>query len=220
MLMSDLRHDLVSCFVSVFDQLDWGKLHTLVNKMIEEGTALLQRESIPKQRREFSLSLDCRYVKQYHEVSVPVTVDAINKSDAGLIAGTFHAEHRRMYGYSLEDEGAPIELINVRLSALGLTEKPTHLKEPYSGRDPGEALKGERSIYVPEDAAPRYAPVFDGHRTRYGNHIQGPALVEQVNTTLLITATYDCICDEYGSFIVYRKGEQDRLSSTLREIVQ
>ena len=219
MLMSDLRHDFVSSFVSVFDGIDWEKLYTLVTGMIQEGADLLARENIPDDRRRFLLSLDCRYVKQYHEVSFPVAIKAVRQPDANAIATTFHVEHKRMYGYSLEDDGAPIELINVRLRAAGLTEKPAYAEEPDAGRDARPALKGERRAYIPEERAARFVSVYDGHKTRHGHQIPGPALIEQVNTTLLLTAAYDCVCDRYGSFVVYQKGQESRLSPALREML-
>lgn len=219
MLMSDLRHDFVSSFVSVFEGIDWKKLHALVAEMIREGAGLLEHESIPEKRRRFSLNFDCRYVKQYHEVSFPVTLEAVRDADAAAITTTFHAEHLRMYGYSLEEEGTPVELINVRLRASGLTEKPAYAEEPYAGRDSDAARKKERGMYIPEDRAFKTVSVFDGHKTRHGNYIAGPALIEQVNTTLLLTGSYDCLCDRHGSFVVYRKGSEGTLSSTLREML-
>jgi N-methylhydantoinase A len=219
MLMSDLRHDFVSSFVADFDRIDWAKLNDLISGMMQEGTALLAKESIPEKRRRFSLNLDCRYVKQYHEVSFPVPIEAVRDANAETITATFHTEHKRMYGYALEQEGAAIELINVRLRAAGLTEKPAYAEEPDAGRDPGAALKGERRAYIPEDRASRFALVYDGHKTRHGNHILGPALIEQVNTTLLLTASYDCLCDRHGSFVVYQKGQESRLSTSLQEML-
>jgi N-methylhydantoinase A len=121
-----------------------------------------------------------------------------------------------MFGYSLEAEGTPVELINVRLRAVGLTEKPGHDEEPFAGAEAGAALKGRRSIYLPEERHPVDVSVYDGHQTRHGNHLPGPALIEQTNTTLLLTSGYDCLCDRYGSFVVYLKGREDVLSSSLR----
>ena len=219
MLMSDLRHDFVTSFVSVFARIDWTKLHAVVTAMIQEGNALLEQENIPQEKRRFALSLDCRYVKQYHEVSLPVTSEALRAAEAQAIAAAFHVEHQRMYGYSLEEEDAPIELINVRLRATGLTEKPTYPEEPRTGSDARSALKGQRRAYIPEDGAARLACVYDGHKTHHGNHLSGPALIEQVNTTLVLTAAYDCLCDRYGSFVVYRKGQEHRLPATLQELL-
>jgi N-methylhydantoinase A len=219
MLMSDLQHDFVSSFVSIFEQIDWRKLDLVIRNMMEQGARLLAEESIPEERRRYSLKLDCRYVKQYHEVSFPVETDVVRRADAESIASAFHVEHKRMYGYSLEEEGAAIELINVRLRAVGLTEKPAYAQEAYAGRDASAALKGERPIHVPEERTSARVPVYDGHKTRHGHYIEGPALIEQVNTTLLVSPSYDCLCDKYGSFVVFEKGQEDRLPSTLQDMM-
>jgi N-methylhydantoinase A len=136
---------------------------------------------------------------------------------AEAISLLFHKEHERMYGYSLESEGAAIELINVRVRAVGLTEKPSYPEESYAGKDCTAAIKGERPAYIPEENKFRHVTVYDGHKTGYGNCISGPALIEQTNTTLFLSGSYDCICDKYGSFAVYRKGCEASLAPALRE---
>jgi len=220
MLMSDLQHDFVRSFVSILDRIDWSLLQDTIDQMMNEGTGLLVAEKIPEDRWRFSVLLDCRYVKQYHEVSFPVPLAAVRKGDFSAIAAAFHAEHNRMYGYSLEEEGTPIELINVRVRALGITEKPALIEEAYAGEDPAAAFKGEREIHLPERDETHTVPVYDGHRTRFGHRLAGPAIVEQVNTTLLLSSSFDCVCDRYGSFSVYLKGREDLVEETLREVTK
>ncbi len=217
MLMSDLKHDFVRTFVSRLGDIDWPALNRLYDDMIAEGERLLAEERIPEAERSFAASFDCRYTKQYHEVSFPVALDAIRGAQAQAIEAAFHAEHDRMYGYSLEDEGAPVEVINLRLQAVGHTEKPRYREEAYAGEDPSAAVKGERSLYVPEEASFRPVPIYDGHLTRFGHRIAGPALIEQVNTAILLSASYDCVCDRYGSFAVHGKGREDLVASALGE---
>ncbi|MHC4992890.1 MAG: hydantoinase/oxoprolinase family protein, partial [Planctomycetota bacterium] len=219
MLTSDLQHDFVSSFVSTLDAIDWAKLNDVITQMIEKGAGLLAEESIPEPDRRFTLKLDCRYVKQYHEVSFPVAVETVERRNATAITDVFHVEHRQMYGYSLEDEHVPVELINVRIRAVGETRKPAFRKEPCAGPDASAALKGERHAWSPHERVSKPVPVFDGHRTRHGNHIRGPALIEQVNTTLLLTGTHDCVCDHHGSFVAYRRGREEQLPEALRELV-
>ncbi|MCH8963466.1 MAG: hydantoinase/oxoprolinase family protein [Planctomycetes bacterium] len=216
MLMSDLQHDFVSSFVAPLEGIDWNKLNALIFEMQSAGDALLAEERIPEQLRRFTLKLDCRYVKQYHEVSFVVPYEAVQAADVGKISAAFHGEHDRLYGYSLQDEGTPIELINVRVQAVGVTDKPSFAEEPHAGSDCDAAMKGERAAYVPEERASRSIPVYDGHQTHHGHRISGPALIEQVNTTLLLTASFDCLCDRYGSFVVYRKGEEQQLGELVR----
>jgi N-methylhydantoinase A len=205
MLMTDLQHDFVRSFVSRFSDLSWPELHALAERMVEQGRALLAEERVSEDRMAFQLFLDCRYAKQYHEVSFPASRDDLREGRVSEIARAFHAEHNRMYGYSLEDSDTPIELINVRLRALGRTDKPARVEEARGGEDPSETLKGERRAYVPEAGRFEKVPIYDGHRLRHGHRIAGPALVEQVNTTLFLSRDFDCVTDRCGSFAVYPK---------------
>jgi N-methylhydantoinase A len=219
MLASDLQHDFVCSFVSTLQEIDWAKLNAVIAQMIDKGAGLLAEEGIPEADRVFTLKLDCRYVKQYHEVSFAVTIDTAERGDVGAIADIFHVEHRQMYGYSLEDESVPIELINVRVRAVGVTRKPSFPREPAAGPDATAARKGERLAYSPLEGSSRRVPVYDGHRTRHGNRIRGPALIEQVNTTLLLTDAHDCVCDHFGSFVAYRRGCEAQLPEAVQELV-
>ena len=184
-------------------------------KTYSDYRKLLENEKIGQAHRRFLLTLDCRYVKQYHEVSYEVPLDAVRAADAERIKVDFHTEHNRLYGYSLEDQATPVEIINVRVQAVGVTEKPAFAEEDYAGADPTSALKGEREVVVPETAERKPVPVYDGHATRFGHSIAGPAIIEQQNTSILVTATYDCVCDAYGSFAVYLKGREDLVKSVL-----
>ena len=162
--MSDLQHDFVRTFVASLAALDWTRLGALVDDMIGEGERQLVAERIPASARRYTVTLDCRYAKQYHEVGVAVPREAIAARDAAAIAQGLHREHNRLYGYSLEHESAAIEIINVRVQAVGATDKPRHPEEDWSTADPATALKGRRDAYVPEDNAFRSVPVYDGHR--------------------------------------------------------
>jgi N-methylhydantoinase A len=216
MLMSDLKHDFVRSCVTRLDGAEWPRIERLVDEMIAEGSAHLERERIAETRRHFALHLDCRYARQYHEVSFSAPMDALRRGEVGRIRNAFHAEHNHLYGYSLEDQGTPIELINLRVQAIGVTEKPSYRKLDNAGEDPGAALKGERRIILPEDGNAQPVPVYDGDRLRFGNRIAGPAVIEQVNTSFLVSASFDCVCDAYGSFAAYRKGQADLVKPTLK----
>jgi N-methylhydantoinase A len=215
MLMSDLKHDYVRSYVGRIDAADWGTLQGIIDEMKAEGDAQLDTESIPAARRQYVLRLDCRYAKQYHEVTFEAPLKAVAAKDAAAIKALFHTEHNRLYGYSLEEQGTPVEIINVRVQAVGVTDKPAYAVETYAGADPAPALKGEREVIVPETGEKQSVPVYDGHTTRFGYRIPGPAIIEQENTSILVTASYDCVCDQYGSFAVYQKGREELVNPIL-----
>jgi N-methylhydantoinase A len=216
MLMCELRHDYVRTFVSRLESMDWPRLALLVETMSADGAHALAEERIPTAKRRVELRLDCRYVKQYHEVSVPVPLGAILTHDAAAIAGAFHAEHLRLYGYSLQAEGSPVEIINVRLQAIGATDRPTYRSEKIGDSNADAALKGRRSVYIAERDAFADVPVYDGHRMHCGHRVEGPALVEQQTTAIVISDGYDCVVDALGSFVLYAKGREDLVAGALR----
>ena len=215
MLMSDLKHDYVQTFVARFDSLDWDALEGLLAELRAAGDRLLEEERIPPEHRRHDVRFDCRYLKQYHEVSFDVPAAALARRDLDAIAAAFHAEHNRLYGYSLEEEGAPIEIINVRVRAIGLTGKPALHREPFTSADASPAARGERPVYVFEAGEYRTVPVFDGHGLRAGNRIQGPALIESVTTAVYVSAGFDCLVDAHGSLALYRKGRQELVAAAL-----
>ncbi|MDP6028303.1 MAG: hydantoinase/oxoprolinase family protein [Arenicellales bacterium] len=216
MLMGDLRHDLVRTFVARLDDVDWTALQSLVDVLCEEGAALLEAERIAPDAREFFLKLDCRYLKQYHEVSFPVPLQAITDRDQAVIASAFHAEYNRLYGYSLEQEAAAVEIINIRLQAVGRVEKPELNAEIRHGADASDAIKGERSVYVFEDDAFRQMSVYDGDKLQHGNRVAGPAIIEKQTTAVFVSSSFDCICDSLGSLVLYSRQRADLVTELLR----
>ncbi|MDH5540982.1 MAG: hypothetical protein OEY03_16380, partial [Rhizobacter sp.] len=211
MLMCELRHDYVRTFAARLEGIDWARLEALVGAMAGEGAQALADEGIAAARRRFELRLDCRYIRQYHEVSVALPLAAIERHDAAAIAQAFHAEHQRLFGYALEGEGTPVEIINLRLQAIGATDRPAYRNEAAGSADAGAALKGRRSVYLPGRDAFAEVPVYDGHRMRCGHHISGPALVEQQTTSIFVSDVFDCVVDALGSFVLHAKGRADLL---------
>lgn len=215
MLMSDLKHNFVKTYTVLLDRIDGAKFSSLFREMKQEASRLLESELISSESIRYVYSLDLRYVKQYHEVNVEITRDEIDRNDRDGIACKFHPEHNRLYGYSLEREGTPIEVINLRLLSIGRTVKPGFKEEKYNGQDASRAYKKSRKVYLPQTKKFEEVPVFDGHCLRCGNRVEGPAIIEQVNTTTFVTPEYSVICDRYGSYTVVVKNREQEVLTRL-----
>ena len=216
MLMSDLSHDFVRTHACLLDDLDPARLRELYDEMEARGRELLELENIPEERMEMLPALDLRYQKQYHEVTVPVTMAEIARGDLAAMAARFHPEHNRLYGYSLEDEGTPVELINCRLRATGHTVKPRFTTEARTESPLERTLKGHREAYLPSARAFARVPVFDGLALLHGHTFDGPALVEQPNTTLMVMPEYRLRVDAYGSYVVYLAEREEEIARRLQ----
>ena len=151
----------------------------------------------------FIYSLDLRYTRQYHEVTVEIDESDIENADWDSIVSKFHPAHNNLFGYSLEEEGTPVELINLRLKVVGITDKPKFNMMEYDGEKSDKAYKKERKVFIPSLKDFKEIPVFDSLRLKFGNKIKGPAILEQVNTTAFIPPEYSVIVDKFGTYTVY-----------------
>lgn len=215
MLMSDLKHNFVRTCISLLGEIDLKKFRSLFQEMEREATKLLQSELVPKEDISHLYSLDMRYVKQYHEVNVEVPKEEIEKGNVGAMASKFHPKHNLLYGYSLEEEKTPVELINLRLMSIGKTRKPKLTQESFDGEDPSKAFKRMRKVYLPLKKVFEEVSVYNGHRLRFGNRVEGPAIIEQVNTTTFVSPEYRVLCDQYGSYTMYLKTKEADISKKL-----
>ena len=217
MLMSDLKHNFVRTYPVLLKDANSQVFRKRFEEMKGEGRQLLVSEGIKESEIEYRYSLDLRYVKQYHEVGVEITHDEVERFDIEAMASKFHPAHNLLYGYSLEDQGTPIELINMRLVCIGRTEKPEFQQQKYAGEDPSKAYKKDRKVYLPLQKEFRDIGVFNGLALQFGNRIEGPAIIEQVNTTTFVTPEFNVLTDRYGSFTMYLKNLEEEVK---RRILQ
>jgi N-methylhydantoinase A len=215
MLMSDLKHDFVKTYTIPLYAADPKRFKKYFDQMKREGIELLGSEQISEKRIEFIYSLDLRYQKQYHEVNLEITKNEMENADFDSIAMRFHRQHDKLYGYCLAEEGTPIELINLRLICNGRTRKPEFKTENHHGTDPARAHKRTRKSFLPLQREFKDIDVFDGAKLKYGNHVAGPAIIEQLNTTIFVTPEYNVLVDKYGSFTMYLKAKEHELEKRI-----
>ena len=205
MLRTDLRHDLVRSCATPFTARDLrdGVLPGLLRDMEAEAQALLRAEGVADDEREFVYALDLRYIGQYHEVRVDeIPETALKSLDLETVTAMFHRSHDRMFGYDLAEEETPVELVNVRMTALGRTPKPDLAVRPDAGPDPSAARKGSRPVFEPAAAKFVDAPVYDGELLAPGNALAGPAIVETAVTTILAPAGFGVEIDSVGTAVL------------------
>lgn len=231
MLMTDLKHDFVRSFVARLDQIDPRVLRGAVRELVAAGLETLTNEGIAEERIAFELSMDMRYAKQYHELEVAVAPETIGLAgtkldaethalDPGALLAGFHTEHNRLFGYSLETEETPVELINIRVKAIGATDKPRFGRTAARGDGVGAAVKGSRRAFVPETEQFEDVPVYAALALDPGTRVDGPALLEQPNTTIFVSGGFDMVVDALGSYLVFNRELEASLPAVVGEVVR
>jgi N-methylhydantoinase A len=198
MLESDLKHDYVRTMWAPFDALDLEELNRAFDEMEAEARDTLTSEGFTPDRVLVERGIDPRYMGQHHEVTVTVPAGPINLDTLAEIARRFHQAHERLYLYSEPD--SPLESINVRLTATGLIPKTPLASWPAGGANAARALKATRPVFF---GAWIDTPIYDGERLLAGNQIEGPAIIEEVTTTVVIFPDDRAEVDRLGNVVIH-----------------
>ena len=145
-------------------------------------------------------SADLRYHGQSFELAVTVPPGSLSAADVVRLREQFHAMHERAYGYAAPEDA--VELVNVRLAAVGATPKPRRTPLPVGGPTATRARKGQRDIWFAEAGGFQSTPVFDRGKLLRGNVLAGPAIIEEPDASTLVHPRWTTMVDEYGNLVL------------------
>lgn len=195
MLTADIKHDYVNSFISDTEKVGKEDLNNAYQRIEEEAVNNLLNQGFDEHNTKIEKSIDLRYVGQAYDINVLLS-DNVTDNSLKQAVNSFHDIHEKIYGFKRENE--KLEIVNVRLSAIGLIQKPERGKEDinysreivFETRDVYfEGIYHESKIYKREDLNSTIT-------------IEGPAVVEQLDSTIVIYPNQKAISDEYGNLII------------------
>jgi N-methylhydantoinase A len=182
-IIADLRHDLVRSVVTKTSQADVGMLNEAFQSMRSVGDEYLEREGIAESDRYYRKFIDMRYKGQFHEVELPISEADLNQAEIEHIIEAFHQKHEELYAYR---DVVETEMINVRLAAHGKVVTPARKAMPSRSQDADPHIKGKRDVFFEEKHGFVPATIYDGDLMEAGHIVDGPAIVEQRTTTVVV----------------------------------
>ena len=202
MLFADLKHDLVRSYCASGEQLDPERWRALFAVMADEGRRTLVSEGARPEEVEVRYSADLRYLRQVHELKLPLDDVLAERLCIDELHARFDALHERLFGYVLPEE--VLEVVNLRVRCVARRPRP----ELPGVRTMGAALPaadGARRAYSPGEMSFRRFPVYRGETLDGGCHLEGPAIVELPQTTLVVPSAFAVALDRAGSFVLSRR---------------
>jgi N-methylhydantoinase A len=142
-----------------------------------------------------------RYIRQAYELSVPVKGGHLNKEDILSTAEGFHGLHERTYGYARRKEA--VEFVNLRVVALGKLPE-FHLKEEKIHSTKGPEPIDHREVFF--EAESLKTSIYHRDHLFQGQQLLGPAIVEQMDSTIVIFPNYEAMSDRYGNLLIRKRG--------------
>ncbi len=201
-IIADLRHDFVTSVVTKTNAADLDALNKAYLEMRDEGDQYLSREGIDEIDRYYEKSVDIRYKGQFHEVELPLPKGPLSDAMRQYIVQEFHKKHLELYGYNDEVE---TEIINLRRSCYGKVVAPERKSLPWSSPDARKFVKGKREVHFEEEFGFVPTTIYDGDQMQPGNVVEGPAIVEQKTTTVVVPPKARLEVTSYGDYLLKLK---------------
>ncbi len=183
LLHADVRGDFSLTRLLVAAAVNVKALNAGFGELRERGGAWLAGEAARGTRAKYTWLMDMRYLGQNYELSLEVKDGRLDaKSLARLIKG-YHQRHHAIYGYDIP--GQPVEVVNLRLVVAVERRAPTHEKHKPARTTVKEAVCEQRKVWFPETGFVT-TPVYDRDKLPVNARINGPAIVEQMDTTTVV----------------------------------
>jgi N-methylhydantoinase A len=194
LLAADVRMAASRSFVAVADDAAWAAVQPLFAELAANGDRALAEQNVAPEDRRFIRELDVRYAGQSFEITVP-------DGARGAVCDAFHARHEQRYGYAARDEA--IEIVTVRVIALGRTVKPpvrAAATPAIASTPPPDALRETRAAFDGERVVA--TPVYARERLPIGAVLEGPAVIEQYDTTTYLAPSWRASVDAFANLML------------------
>ncbi|GHH98836.1 hydantoinase/oxoprolinase family protein [Neobacillus kokaensis] len=199
-LLVDVRHDVSKTFVKDIQETNVEELEKEFMTLELEATNLLKQEGIAHENMNLIRYLEMRYLGQWRTLSTPIG-RPIQSLETAL--NTFHKEHERAYAFLNPDQN--VEIYGLRVEAIGVVPKPEIVKESPEGKLE-DAVKSYRDVYFEEAEGYVNTPVYDRKKIPTLSVLQGPAILDQLDSTVVLPPSFTAEVDSYKNIIMtYKK---------------
>ncbi len=202
LLLADTVVDTQRSYIAPSGRAEEGRIDELFAEIEADAARELETAGLGREDLLFQRSLAICYPGQTFDMPVPVVTKGDGQGDTDLRATVlrFHDLHEELHAYAVRDEEPVIRA--VRVQTLGRTKKP-ELREVEPARSPvSSALRSRRPAFF--DGRFVDTPVYDGEGVGHGHRIDGPAIVEERFTTIVVYPGWTAELDRHGNYVVTR----------------
>ena len=201
-LISDIRWEETATFHTDDRNFALDEVNDLLARLKELGRAFLERAGLPAALQRFEYFFQGRYEYQSWEIDVPFTFDGerLKAEDLDTLVSAFHEMHERIY--TIKDDEDIVEFTTWKVRAVG-DVGGSNRRGPERREQSGVLQpKSHRQVYVHEAGGVLEVPIYDGSIALRGHRIDGPAVVEEETTTILLLPRQTAEVDQYGNYLV------------------
>jgi N-methylhydantoinase A len=202
--LPDVAHDYIRTFLSDLRGADPIEVENAFAELEESGRRDVTTAGADVEGVAFRRSMDLKYANQTFTLTTDLAERPFANGASEAARERFHRMHESIYGLRFARE--PVEMVNLRVSVVGKM-KALRMHEGTGGsRTSSDSIKERRNAYFFGGEKFVSCPVYDYARLGIGAVVEGPAIIEQENSTIVVPPTYIAKLDAYHNLII---GEQE-----------
>ncbi|WP_243793789.1 hydantoinase B/oxoprolinase family protein [Saccharopolyspora gloriosae] len=202
LLATDQRYEFAATERHVLGKVDKARLAQRYQELTADAHARLDADGIPRGDRELHSLADCRYDGQGYEVRFEIPPGEITDEWLEELREAFHQAHEVEFGHRFATGG--VEIVNIRVVGVGAVQRlPASQADEVSG-GLAAALLDTQDVVFDVDGQPTSCrtPFYDRDRLGAGERIEGPAIIEQYDTTTVVPVGFTANVDRYGNLVI------------------
>jgi 5-oxoprolinase (ATP-hydrolysing)/N-methylhydantoinase A len=202
LLATDMVYEYAATVYQRVSSLDPVGLQRVFEELEERARGQLEEDGVAPEQIVVQRVCDCRYLGQGYELRVDAPSGQIDHDWVERVRSDFHDIHEREYSRRFEE--ADIEIPNVRVRGIGLMPPLKTVEVEHGSESPDAAFRHEGGAWFRvggelREVATRY---YERGVLRAGNRLDGPAIVNQYDTTTVIPPGISAHVDRYGNIVI------------------
>jgi N-methylhydantoinase A len=182
-----------------------ARVNEVARELVAAGRQSMGDEGFSADSIEIARSGDFQFAGQVHALPMPLENRDISPDDVPALKEKFNEVYERTYGKGTAWPDAPPQMLNYSVTVTGKLPRPSIEERPLDPRDPAEMLRTEREVYLPTEHKREVIPVYDETKVTPGSSVEGPALVEAVDTTLFVPRGVTAMRDQLMNIVLSTK---------------
>lgn len=208
LLCTDIVHDYVRSGLRPMELVTPEDAENIFKELELRGVAELKQEGISPEGAQFERELDVRYTGQGYELRVSLEglggKDGFKAQDMEAARNRFDEQHEKIHGHAAKDRSVEIVSYRIRLRVSVPKYEPIPSDNVIESLAPADSVKGTRTVYFAADEAIE-TKIYERDKLPVGARLNGPAIVEQFDSTIVVPEAWVGRIDGYGNLVLSRE---------------
>jgi N-methylhydantoinase A len=181
-----------------------GRVNEIADQMVADAITEMESEGFAREDIIVQRTADLRFHGQAYELTLPMPDRELVEDDAQAIFDQFLAHYERTYGEGTAWKGVPASLINYSVTVIGRGQRPTLNGIGHANGASNSLVREEREVFLPAERRRERIPVIDDASFGVGVEVEGPAIIDEGDTTVYVPPGTTATRDEYRNFVLTR----------------